>query len=272
MILFTSLIVAIITTTLLAIFTDASILTLFVAFLLSAIATTLLFVIFAGICALFINKKKPVEKPSKFHLTLLRIINNYLLQFSGLKIIVNNKELLKKDQKYLVVCNHLSNYDPMVILKVLSDRKIVFASKPQNFDIFIAGAIMHKAGCMPIIRDDNKASLKTIIQLSHFVKEYNWDCGIFPEGQRNFTGETLLEFKHGAFKIAQKANCPVLVMTVWGTDKVKHNFPFKTTKIYVDFLEVISAEEVTSETTNFISDKAYSIMLENLNKHIKQDI
>lgn len=60
--------------------------------------------------------------------------------------------------------------------------------------------------CLFLDREDPKQGMKTILQAIDYVKSGISIC-IFPEGTRN-TGEelSLLPFKEGSFKIAEKAD------------------------------------------------------------------
>ena len=71
---------------------------------------------------------------------------------------------------------------------------------------------------------------------------------IYPEGTRS-KQENMLPFHAGSFKIAQRADVPVVVVALRNTDKVAHNFPLKKTNIYIDVLGVIDAEYVREHKT-----------------------
>ena len=68
------------------------------------------------------------------------------------------------------------------------------------------------------------------------------------------------------FKIAQKANVPVVVMTVKGTYQIQKNFPLHKSIVNMDILDVIPAETVKSLKTNELGDMAAELMNKNLNE------
>ena len=76
----------------------------------------------------------------------------------------------------------------------------------------------------------------------------------------------LLPFHNGVIKIAQKANVPLVIMTIKGTEQVKNNFPWKCTKIYIDVLETISAEELKEQRSTVIGEHAAQIMQKKLSE------
>ena len=83
---------------------------------------------------------------------------------------------------------------------------------------------------------------------------------IYPEGTRNKSGVGLLPFHAGSFKIAKLAKCPVVVMTLRYEKRglLRH--------ATLDILEVMSETYVAENNTAAMSDRARTLMEENLNK------
>ena len=78
------------------------------------------------------------------------------------------------------------------------------------------------------------------LQMCHLILKRE-NLYLFPEGHRN-NGEELLPFKDGAYKIAQKAGCPIVPVSICGTDNImeanKHNF-IRSHKVVIEFLDPI---------------------------------
>lgn len=221
------------------------------------------YVAFLFIISLCLNKKKEITKPNKFYGYFVKETMSLLLFFSRSRVHMEGAENIPRDVKYLLVANHLSNFDPITCISKFGKNDLVFVSKPENFSLPIAGAWMHHAGFMAIDRENPKNALVTINKAAEYLKNQQVSVGIFPEGTRNKTSEPLLEFKNGAFKIATKAKCPIVVAALKNTRKVQHNFPWKKTDIYVH-IEVISAEEVAVSNTAQLSAHVYNILKENV--------
>ena len=73
--------------------------------------------------------------------------------------------------------------------------------------------------------------------------------GIYPEGTRSHDGE-LLPFHAGSFKIAQKADAPLAVACIRGTENITKNVLRRVTDVYLDILELIPAEKVKAMSTS----------------------
>lgn len=211
--------------------------------------------------SLTIDKKKEVKKTSKFYGMIVRETMTMLLFFSRAHVHIEGKEKLPKDSKFLLVANHRSNYDPITSVVKFAKNDMIFVSKPENFNIPIAGAFMHRAGFIPIDRDNPKNALVTINKAAEYLKNQEASVGIFPEGTRNRTEETLLEFKNGAFKIATKAQVPIVVVAMKNMGMVKKNFPWKSTHVYAKIVDVITKEEVMNSNTAELSNRARTAML-----------
>lgn len=87
---------------------------------------------------------------------------------------------------------------------------------------------------------------------------------VYPEGKRSFSGE-LLPFHAGVLKIAQKANVPIVVSTIEGTELAKTHFP-KKTNVTFRIIDVISAEEAKSKRSVDLGEQLHDEMLKALGR------
>ena len=123
---------------------------------------------------------------------------------------------------------------------------------------------------MDIDRERAMGAIITVNHAADLLRADEVSIGMYPEGTRNY-GEGLLKFHNGMFLIAQKAEVPVVIMSTYGTDMIKNNFPFRRSHVYLDIIDVIPAEQVTGMRSNEIGDRAYSAILENLKKYNTQE-
>lgn len=211
----------------------------------------LLYLLFLGICALLVDPKKEHEKNSTFYRFLLDSATAAAIRLLRIRVHVTGTEKVPKDANVLFVSNHRSNFDPIVTWYAFRKRKIAFVSKPSNFKIPFFGRIIRRCCFMPIDRENPRNAITTINKAAKLLRQQEVSIGIYPEGTRSKT-EQLLPFHNGVFKIAQKADAPIVVLCVTGTEKIAKQTPFKPTDVHLDVLGVFSAEEIRGKKTETI--------------------
>ena len=215
------------------------------------LALLLLYILFLGICCLFIDPDKAYEKNSPFYRFLLDSATAAAMKLLRIRVHVSGMEKIPKDTKVLFVSNHRSNFDPIITWYILKKWKIAFVSKPSNFKIPFFGRIIRKCCFMPIDRENPRNAIVTINKAAKLLKKQEVSIGIYPEGTRSKNGQ-LLPFHNGVFKIAQKAEAAIVVLCVTGTEKISKRTPFRRTDVYLDVLEVFSAQGIKETKTEMI--------------------
>ncbi len=227
-------------------------------------------IIFAFFVTLPINQKKPVTKPSKFYTWLFHFVNEWLIATARIKLDITGLDKIDPNVNYLFVSNHRSNFDSQIVAKVFKKHNILLISKPGNFKIPIAGNCIHAIGFMAIDRDNDRKAIESILKAANYLKNGH-SIGLCPEGRRNKDSLDLLPFKNGAFKVAQRAKAPIVLMVFNGTQNIHKNFPFKRTVVHMDIVDVLSAEQVTSMTTQEIGEHAMQVMQANIDYYKSQN-
>ncbi len=212
---------------------------------------------------LFIDKKKVQERPSKFWLWHLHAVADLLVFYARADVSISGAELIPHDTRYLMVANHRSLADPVVMVHEMPKEELTFISKPGNLKLPIIGKVMHKCGCLPLDRENNREALKTVKAATEYIEKDYASVVIYPEGTRS-KQEGMLPFHAGSFKIAQRAGVPVVVIALRNTDRVIHNFPLKKTSVYIDVLGVIDAEYVREHKTRETAQLAQEMIEEHL--------
>jgi len=123
----------------------------------------------------------------------------------------------------------------------------------------VVGRFLHKACYLAIDREDDREALKTVLTAIDLIKRDVVSIGIFPEGTRHVGGE-MLPFRNGAFKIAQRSKCPVLVAAIRGTENIRRFCPWRDTDVYLDFVELIDEDQVAKMNTVEIGEQARTCM------------
>lgn len=219
----------------------------------------LLSVFITWICCLFV-KDKFYSKDSKFYRFLLYFWTGFLSKIIRIKVHVTGVENPPQGTRFLLVGNHRSNYDPILTWQTLKKYNISFISKKENFKIPFFGKIIRRCSFMEIDRENPRNAIKTINLASDLIKDDVASVAVYPEGTRSKTLE-LLEFHNGVFKIAQKANVPIVVLSILGTEKIHKNVIIRKSHVYIDILDVISVDEVQKLTTKEIGAKVREILV-----------
>lgn len=230
--------------------------------LLGLVGLLLAYVLLIIISSLFVNTKKEYQRESRYFRFLLNSSTWLASKILRIKLHVTGIEKLPKG-RFLLVSNHRSKFDPILSWLVFDKCQIAFISKPENFKVPVYGRIIHRLCFMAIDRENPRNAVKTINRAVDLLNRDVACVAVYPEGTRNFE-EGLLPFHNAMFKIAQKANVPVAVVTVRNTYDIQKNYPLHCSHVYVDVVEVLSAEEVKAVKTAELGDKVRDRMLENL--------
>ena len=128
-------------------------------------------------------------------------------------VYVINKEKINIKETYVVVANHQSLEDIIVLYRL--GKPFRWVSKSEVFKIPFFGWMMNLSGDIRLNRS-SKASIKKMIIDAEKVLKMKCTLFIFPEGTRSKTGQ-LGNFKEGAFKLAQNTKTTVLPVIINGT-------------------------------------------------------
>ncbi len=213
------------------------------------------------VVSLTISLKKEYTEPSKFYNWVFVLWYRYMMVAGRLKLHVSGYEKVPFGKRFLLVSNHCSKFDNFIQCAVLKKTQLAYISKPENFKVPIGRRFMRRGLYLPIQRDNAREGLKTVIKAIEYIKDDKVSIGIFPEGSRH---AELAEFKPGAFKIAEKAACPILVVAMRGTRNIHKNWPWKRTHVYMDILELIEPSAWEGKNTVELSQYAHDIILKGI--------
>ena len=230
-----------------------------------------LFLLLAGLAFLFlwylakrVDTEKPQEEYSNFYCKVLTCYIRSVLPVVGVHVHPQGLEKIPTDGRFMLVCNHCSNIDPVILLGYFPDSQLAFISKRENKDMFLVGKLMHKLLCQLINRENDREALKTIINCINILKEDKASIAVFPEGYIH-DDRKFHHFRNGVFKIAQKANVPIVVCTMTNTaDSISNLLHLKPSHIDLHLLEVIPAQELQRVNTAQIGQRIYDLMAADL--------
>ena len=140
-----------------------------------------------------------------------------LLSIGGVKVIAEGVAKLDPSKGYVLVANHSSYFDIPVIMATLP-LEFRFFAKQGLFRIPFLGTHLHRAGHIPVVRGDARASLKSMSDGARMLRDRNLSVLLFPEGGR--TVDKLADFKEGTAYVAIKAGVPAVPIGLEGMRKV----------------------------------------------------
>lgn len=183
----------------------------------------------------------------------------------GCKIEASGTEKLPADGRFLLVSNHLADLDPGIFFTVFPNDQLSFIAKKEVRDMPIVGVLMRRILCQFVNRENDREALKTILKCISILKENKANVAVFPEGKKSTDRYLLHHFRPGVFKMAQKANVPIVVCTLNGTQNILPNAKkLRPTLVRLNLLEVIPAEELKGVTTVDIAQRVHGIMAADL--------
>lgn len=145
-----------------------------------------------------------------------RAWSKMLLALGFIQVRVYGLERLDLKGSYVLVSNHASYMDtPVVLSSVPLDFR--FFAKKGLFSIPFLGWHLERAGHLPVVRDDPRAQLKTLLEGAKLIQQRGISVLLFPEGGRSEV--SMRPFKEGAAFLAIKAGVPVVPIGLRDTRK-----------------------------------------------------
>lgn len=223
------------------------------------------------VSVLLINKKSEKNRFSGYYRKLLAVTLPLIYRLARVKVHSSGEELLPENKRFLLVCNHLHDFDPAIMLSSVPDAQLAFVAKKEAFDEFkFFSRLMVKLDCVPIDRENNREAVKAIIDAAKLIKNDVASVCIFPEGYTSKT-EELLPFRNGAFKVAYKAQCPIAVASMVGTRKIQKNMFRRKTNVYFDIIKVIDYEDFKDLNTTELGEQIFELIKETTDRRKKQE-
>lgn len=240
---------------------------LFIAGYLLGIAISWMIIDITG-RVMFSKKKEYTKKPSKIARFWLIQGIWFINHHAMIKLDLRGKEKVPQKSRFLIVCNHRSKFDSMLITEKFGQRDIAFITKESNMKIPLAGRLMIGLRYLPVDRDDKLQSLLKMREAVSLIENDYSSVGVFPEGTRQST-KTIGDFHEGMLNIAIKSRVPIVVITTKGTDQIHKRFP-RPTKVRMDVLAIIHPEEYDGMSAKSLSDMIHNMMESHIEEMVIQ--
>jgi len=199
----------------------------------------------------------PSRDAERRSIRLARLVSQIGVPLLGVRLSIDGREHLPKDRPFVIVANHQSYLD-IILMLVVIPYKIAFVAKEELLNIPILGWDIRSQGHIAINRAQGmKAArqLKEIANATHKGKSLL----LFPEGTRSMDGQ-VGPFKRGAFQLALDANVPIIACSIKGSGRSmpKKAFWIRPGKIHVTLHPPILPETLEGsdrEKTIYLSEK-----------------
>lgn len=190
-----------------------------------------------------------------------------ILKITGVSVTVLGEENIP-DEAVLFIGNHRSYFD--ILLTYSRCRRLTgYVAKKEMLSIPLLSTWMKYLYCLFLDRSTPKEGMKTIIQAIEYIKRGISVC-IFPEGTRNNGEElTMLPFKEGSLKIAEKTGCAIIPICLNNTHAMfEQQFPrIKKTHVVLEYGKPIYTKDLDTETRKHLGNYCQTIILQTIQKN-----
>jgi len=193
---------------------------------------------------------------------------NFVLYGMGCFPRIIRQEKFKKGQSYMLVANHTSMLDIMLMLRV-SKNPFVFVGKKELSKIPLFG-FFYKRVCIMVDRGDARSRTAVYRRAQRRLNQGLSIC-IFPEGGVPDESILLDTFKDGAFKMAIAHKIPIVPITFYDNKK-RFSFTFFSGSIGQTRAKVHSffkTKNLAEESKALLREEVRTIILKELNGSIK---
>ena len=145
---------------------------------------------------------------------VIRLWARLVVRAAGIDLRTENIDVIRPDQRYVLVANHSSYFDIPCIFAAVP-QPIRFMAKASLFKIPFFGWAIGRAGFIPIDRKNRRTAVKSFDLAADRIRKGN-TIVIFPEEGRSRARE-MKPFQRGAFLLAIRAQKTILPIAIDST-------------------------------------------------------
>ena len=195
-----------------------------------------------------------------------RIWAKVIVYGMGFSIKTEAEETLLKHKSYMLVANHTSMLDIMLMLSVIK-QPFVFIGKKELGKIPVFG-FFYRRTCILVDRNNQKSRLAAFEEAQRRLKQQNSVC-IFPEGGVPDDHSIILDqFKDGAFRLAIEHQIPIVPIT-FHDNKKRFSYRFLTGspgKLRVKIHNFIDTKKLELTCRKNLKERTHKVILEELTR------
>ena len=176
---------------------------------------------------------------------------------------VEGLENIEKDKPYVVVINHQSMVDIMMLYLVPMTFRWV--SKREVYRIPFIGRFLMLHGDITIDRKQGSKAMRKVMEQGKMWLDRGVSVAMFPEGTRSKDGE-IHRFKAGAFALAKDAGVAILPVIMDGSSTLIKPSKMMNwrNEFIIKVLPAISAEQVAVTEQSELMEQTQATMIEAL--------
>ena len=137
------------------------------------------------------------------------------LRIPPVEMTVEGREHVEVGQRYVIVSNHISNFDIPVLFRAIP-TPIRFLAKKELYKIPVFGPGMDVAGIVKVDRGGARSTREAISAAAAETYRRGFSLLVFAEGTRSRTGE-MADFRTGAVRIARDNEADLLPVVISGS-------------------------------------------------------
>lgn len=187
-----------------------------------------------------------------------RVWMSFYLFMIGCPLTVRGRENFKKDENYIVLCNHNALIDiPVSSPAIPGGNKTIAKIEMAKVPLF---GYLYKTGSVLVDRKSDASRKESYNKMKNVLNMGLHMC-IYPEGTRNKTGQPLKSFHSGAFRLAMETRKSIIPGIIFNTKKVlPHNKSFCVIPhpLEIHFLEPI--EILAEDTASSLQERVFEMM------------
>ncbi|MCK6608150.1 MAG: 1-acyl-sn-glycerol-3-phosphate acyltransferase [Flavobacterium sp.] len=209
------------------------------------------------------------EKTYPLFFKIARLWSKIILIGMGFNYSIEGDEVFEDGKSYMLVANHTSMTDIMLMLIAVKNHPFVFVGKKELAKIPIFGFI-YKRVCILVDRSNSKSRYQVFERAQKRIHQGLSIC-IFPEGGVPEEHIVLDEFKDGAFRIALEHGLPIVPM-VFFDNKKRFSYTFfsgSPGKMRAKIYPIIETKGKTLEDKNALKQQVREIILQPLLEDLK---
>jgi 1-acyl-sn-glycerol-3-phosphate acyltransferase len=213
---------------------------------------------------LFCYFKDEPQKTIRFIL-YARVWMSFYLFMIGCPLTVIGREHFRKEENYIVLCNHNALIDiPVSSPAIPGGNKTIAKIEMAKVPLF---GYLYKTGSVLVDRKSDASRKDSYTKMKKVLAMGLHMC-IYPEGTRNKTDQPLKSFHSGAFRLAIETGKSIIPGIIFNTKKV---LPFNKSyaviphPLQIHFLEPINI--LPGETMANLQQRVFDIMSDYYQQH-----